>query len=296
MQRKKTLHIILLLLVACCACAQRVDGRKRVLEGIERNHFGYISCSTGYTSLSGSLPNASFNGRWGGMIGLGYEFQIYGAWVNLGLQLTMHNATITPNNEVYHFKGIDTQGKPATFHYAVNQADALNFTSIDLPVLLGYCTHGFHIGAGVKLGYTLNALTTTNSAYSLSATYDEYGATFSDMPEHGYTTYPVHTTQKLRLPFGVNLIGEAGYDVLSSVQQFSKVKQVLKVGLYFEYGLTSILSNNDTPLSRFELLKPGEDATQAAINPYLSTLSKSNRIVPFMVGIKICYMIGTTKR
>lgn len=296
MQLKKNVYIVLFLLFAGGVSAQRVDGRRRVLDGIERTHFGYVSAGAGYTSLGGSLPNASLNGRLGGMIGVGYEFQIVGAWLNVGLQLSFHNAAVNPDDETYNYNGIDTQGKPAAFHYAVRQTDVLSYQSIDLPVLIGYYTHGFHIGAGVKIGYAFNARTTTDGSYALSATYAEYGITFSDMPEHGYTTYPVHTTQNNRLPINASIIGEAGYDVLASVQQLSKIKQVLKVGLYFEYGLTSILNNNQTPVSRFELLKPAEDATRAAINPYLSTLTKSNRIVPFMVGIKVSYLIGTTKR
>ena len=92
---------------------------------------------------------------------------------------------------------------------------------------------------------------------------------------------------------GCSLIGEIGYDLLSSVPTRSRVCNVLKLSFYFEYGLNNILRATDTPQRRVE---PNRDnATQATINPYINTFANPTRTVPFFTGVKLTYMIGGSR-
>jgi hypothetical protein len=164
-------------------------------------------------------------------------------------------------------------------------------------VLLGYYVRGFHVGAGVKVSYALNPNVHTKGVYNLSATVDDYPVPFVNMPEHGYTDYPYEGNSKVNLNVGASLIGEIGYDLLSSLPTSSRLCHVLKVAFYFEYGLNN--SNKGGDKSRFELPAPNDNgkanAKDVVFNPYLNTADSPGRTVPFFAGAKITYMIGGSR-
>ena len=189
--------------------------------------------------------------------------------------------------------GVDTQNKPTVFHYRVNQTDEMQWNYIDVPVLVGYYVRGFHVGAGIKVSYALNPKTRTTGTYNLSATNLDYNVTFVDMPDRGYTDYAFDRTEKNRLNVGASLIGEIGYDLLSSVPTRSRICHVLKLSAYIEYGLNNQLRSWETPQNRVTPNKA--NATQATIAPYVNTFANPVRTVPFYTGVKLTYMIGGSR-
>ena len=271
-------------------------------------HFGYVSGSVGYSMLQTGISNIVPSGNVGGTVGIGYEFRNSGLWVNVGVQMAFHRSSLTMNEydtynsnlsyystEYDRFRGLDTQGKPAVFHYRVSQKDEINWNYIDVPILVGYYVKGFHVGAGLKVSYAIRPQTHSTGIYNLSATNEAYyPLRFENMPDRGYKDYEFDNITDNQLNVGVSLIGEIGYDLLSAVPSRSRICNVLKLAFYVEYGLNNQLRINETPTFRVEI-PDKNDATKAVINPYFNTIDQSSRTVPFFTGVKLTYMIGGSR-
>ena len=263
-------------------------------------HFGYVSGHVGYSILDTHATGVLPLGNVGGGVGIGYEYRNSGLWANIGLQFSMHRSRLqldpySTKSEADQtpYKGFDTQGKPTTFHYRVTQTDEIEWNFLDIPVLFGYYTHGFHIGAGVKLSYAIFPRTRAKGVYNLSATNDDYSVTFQDMPDRGYTDYTFESKQDNRLNIGASLIGEIGYDLLSAAPFNSRICHVLKLSFYVEYGLNNLAKGNESTVRW--VVPDRTNARQAVINPYLNTINSPARTVPFLAGVKITYMIGGSR-
>lgn len=306
----------LVVLLTLPVSGQSFRSRHGAFSGGDDYHFGYISGSVGYSMLQTNIANAMPYGNVGGAVGLGYEFRNSGFWANVGVQLSFHRSklkvdeydTFNPswsyNDSRYDmFRGHDTQGKPAVFQYRVNQVDEMEWNFIDVPVLLGYYVRGFHVGAGLKVSYAINPTTRSAGTFNLSATNEDYyPIRFENMPDRGYKDYAFDKKISNRLNVGASLIGEIGYDLLSSVPTRSRICHVLKLSFYFEYGLNNYLRSTDDPTSRItfdqtESSTPKSviNATKATINPYINTFEKPVHTVPFFTGVKLTYMIGGSR-
>ena len=288
-------------LISLGANAQSFRKHHSIFEGGDDYHFGYISGSVGYSMLHTNTPNAMPYGGLGGAVGLGYEFRNSGFWANVGVQLSFHRSSMVIDEyntrdeaDQTPYSGFDTQNKPTQFYYRVNQRDEMQWNFIDIPLQVGYYIRGFHVGGGLKISYALTPATLTKGTYNLSGRRNTvYDVIFEDMPDQGYTDYNFEYKANNRLNVGCSLIGEIGYDLLSSVPTRSRVCNVLKLSFYFEYGLNNILRATDTPQRRVE---PNRDnATQATINPYINTFANPTRTVPFYTGVKLTYMIGGSR-
>lgn len=280
--------LVLLLAVVCPIQARYSAGL-----GGDNYHFAYLSTTAGYTMLSSSTPEGSIQGAWGGNIGAGYEFRNSGFWTSVGVQASHHRSGITLNEYRYDAKGFATNGDPVTLHYDVQQQDEHSWFALDIPVMFGYYKYGFYLGAGAKIGYYINPKTRSVGSYELSATHDQTNVTFSNMPNHGYTVYDYDYTHSASLKPQVALIGEIGYDVLSSVPSRSAVCHILKLGFYFEYGLNNLTGHS----AKVEAVVPdGNNATKADITPYLSaSTTQGYRTVPFLTGVRLTYAIGGSR-
>lgn len=290
----------MVLLLSVSMSGQSFRRHHNPFEGGDDYHFGYISGSVGYSMLQTNVPNAMPHGKLGGAVGLGYEFRNSGLWVNVGAQLSFHRSQLAM--DVYDtrseadqtpYTGVDTQNQPTVFHYRVNQTDEMQWNYLDIPMLVGYYIRGFHVGAGLKVSYAINPKSRTSGIYNLSATNTMYDVTFENMPDRGYTDYPFDYTEKNRLNVGVSLIGEIGYDLLSSVPTRSRICNVLKLSFYVEYGLNNQIRGWEVPQAR--VVPNPANATQATINPYLNTFVQPVRTVPFFTGVKLTYMIGGSR-
>lgn len=263
-------------------------------------HFGYVSGHAGYSILDTHATGVMPGGKVGGGVGVGYEYRNSGLWANIGVQFSMHRSRLqldaystTSEEDQSPYKGLDTQGKATTFHYEVTQTDQIEWNFIDVPILFGYYTHGFYIGAGVKLSYALSAATRSTGVYNLSATNDDYGIPFVNMPDRGYTDYEFENKATNRLNIGAGLIGEIGYDLLSAMPTNSRLCHVLKLGFYFEYGLNNLAKGNDFGIR--SVVPNKMNACEATISPYLNTVNSPARTVPFFAGAKLTYMIGGSR-
>lgn len=270
----------------------RRAGNTKGLNG-DNYHFGYITGGLGYTSLQEEVPDFTPSGDLGGIVGFGYEFRNNSLWISAGLQMGFHRSKAALELYKYNCSGYDTQGKEVTLHYAIKEQDRQKWQFIEIPIMIGWYFKGFYIGAGPKVGYSLNSSIVSEGEYELSATNELYGIEFKNMPEHGYKTYSFEGEHVASLKPMISIIGEIGYDVLSAVPTRSQICHVLKIGFYFEYGLNSMVEPVSTN-KRVEVTPT--DATSARINPYLASgMTEKYRVVPFYTGAKITYLIGGSR-
>jgi len=284
--------VFIVLFICTCLSAQ---GRRvgSYSTGGDNYHFGYISGGMGYTSLQSAVPDLTPKGGFGGLAGIGYEFRNNGLWLNVGAQINFHSSEAMM--DVWHedHAGYDTQGKEIMLHYAINEHDIQKWTFVEIPVLVGWYFNGFHIGGGLKVSYPISSRVTAAGTYTISATNELYGIEFHDMPDRGYTSYEFQGDHDAKLNPLVSLIGELGYDVLSSIPTRSRICHVLRVSFYFEYGLNALVS----PISSNKrLIINSSDATKVQVNPYFAAgMTQKYRVVPYYTGVKFTYLIGGSK-
>ncbi|MCQ2342721.1 MAG: hypothetical protein MJZ75_04420 [Paludibacteraceae bacterium] len=293
---KRVYLIFLLIIVPICLFA-------RSRRGIDDNyHFGYISFAGGYSSLSQNVSNVSTTGDFGYLVGLGYEFRRSSFWLSVGAQYLQEKSRTEIDEFSYipPFKGIDDQKKNVDFYrYTIRQADQQEWKTVDVPIMLGYYYNGFYVGAGAKVGFSMSSVIRTNGEYDLSAQYEAYIDEFRNVNYYkGYVLPEQSFECQLRPQF--SLLGEIGYDLLSSVMTNQRVCHVLKIGFYFEYGLRTVRPEGSMSLISIQGMTPEEAAKQGAsikepvtLNPYyLSEATEGKRIVPYLVGLKLTYMLG----
>ena len=296
---KKILLLTLALGLSVAMSAQSFRRHHSAFEVGDDYHFGYVSGSIGYSMLQTSVPNAMPHGSLGGAVGVGYEFRNSGLWANIGVQMSFHRSSLAVDEYTYEFPGKDTQGKDVTLQYRVNQTDEMEWNYIDVPILIGYYVSGFHVGAGIKVSYALNPVTRSYGTYTISGLYETYAEPFHDMPDRGYTDYDFENRVANQLNVGASLIGEIGYDLLSSMPTSSRICNVLKLAFYFEYGLNSQARKWETDqpsiLISGDPEKEPVPATPVQINPYVNTFANPGHTVPFFTGVKLTYMIGGSR-
>lgn len=257
-------------------------------------HFGYFSAGVGYSSLSHSSGSVSAGGGVGWLVGGGYEFRRHDFWVSAGVQIQQLRSSLAINEYSYtpDQGGMDDLGRDVTdYTYTINQRDAQNWLTFDIPVMAGYYHGGFYIGAGLKASFPLRAAGTVTGTYDIDADYDRYVGIVSDV--HYYTEYDYDSgTQIYKLRPLVSVMGEVGYDLLSTMLTNDYRCHVLKLGMFFEFGLSGVKTS---PLHEPVVINP-ENITDVTISPYLSTeRGVADWTVPYIVGLKLTYMIGGSR-
>ncbi|MGM9837188.1 MAG: hypothetical protein ACI30A_01710 [Paludibacteraceae bacterium] len=305
MIRIKSFLCMITALSVCCGVASAQY--RRYNSGGDNYHFVYLSGSAGYAMLQNNVSSVTSRGNAGGLVGLGYEFRNSGFWISVGAQMSFHRSTLSVEEMEYlpsedsRYAGAtfyDTQGKEIYPRYRVTQEDKLRWAFVDVPIMLGYYVHGFYIGAGAKLSYALSPKVETAGAYDFSATYELYPEIGGDVG-HGFGHYDYQATiQSIAMKPSCSIIGEIGYDLLSMVSTRSITCSVLKLGFYFECGVSPVVKATDG-YSHYALTArtgDGYDLTRLQLNPYLPAVaSGTGLIVPFYTGVKLTYMFGGSR-
>jgi len=268
---------------------------------VDHYHFGYVSVGGGYSSIVQDVPGTVITGDVALLGGLGYEFRHNSFWLSVGAQYTMERSRLKADNLKYdNIPGIDDMGKEVKFGYYYNQADQHNWRTIDIPLMVGYYYSGFYAGAGAKIAFSYGSFVKSSGTYRFTGTYTMSQGDHTNTITYGTEGYPVgyykpyatenKTTCALRPQ--VSVIGEVGYDVLSSMLNNSLICHVLKVGFYFECGL-----NTFRPIDSLDPLNINpNNAAEATMNPYVLTAKTADQILStFMVGAKLTYMIGGSR-
>ena len=206
--------------VALVTLSMPMDAQRRRGGGLadgDHFHFAYVSGHVGYSILDTRATGVVPVGNVGYGFGLGYEYRNSGLWANLGLQLSMHRSTLQLDPYTIEHAGKMRDGslmREGTMFYDVNQTEEIKWNFLDVPILFGYYTHGFHVGAGLKISYALNPKTNTHGTYNLRFRPNNTDAILENLPDRGLKIYEYQTEQANRLNIGASLIGEIGYDLL----------------------------------------------------------------------------------
>lgn len=300
MKRRNILLVSVLLLGVLLSTTNAQYRRRGGLAEGDHYHFGYVSGHIGYSILDTRVKGVVPVGNVGGGFGVGYEYRNSGLWANIGLQFSMHRSKLQLDPYTIDHEGKLRDGnqlREGILYYDVNQTDEIQWNFLDVPILFGYYTHGFHVGAGIKISYALNPKTFTKGTYDLRFKPNNTDAILANLPDRGLKVYDFESSQTNRLNVGASMLFEIGYDLLSSLPTHSRLCHVMKLSFYLEYGLNNYNKGDDK--ARFELPAPNEQgearATEVVFNPFLNTTAGSARTVPFIAGLKITYMIGGSR-
>lgn len=307
-RRVLALLTMVLLLASPAVLAQT----RRMLGGSRDDnfHFLYVGGGAGYNTLFVSNGNTTSTGHTGGHVSVGYEFRLNGFWASVGPQLSFSNTTIALDPVIWkpkedrryaQYTFYDDQDKVISPRYDIEQEDVIRWTFLDIPVMVGYYTHGFYVGAGGKFSYAISSDVVSTGNYTFSGTYDLYGNN-SPGPEvgHGYIiAHPYESKgEAIRTLPSFSLVGEVGYDVLSSTRQRGSICHILKIGFYFEYGLTNMVQHPEQE-SRYEFKtldnRGNYDLRYPTIHPYFRGSADQARVIPLYTGLKLTYLIGGSK-
>lgn len=265
-------------------------GRSSRISKGENYHFGFVYGSVGWNNLQTSLTNVTPEGAVGGSFGAGYEFRYKGLWVSLGAGAQFHRSSLTLNEYSETRKGLDRKGVDVIFHYDIlSQKDQNKWLMVDVPLLIGYYIKGFYVGVGPKLSFALQPNVVSQGEYKFSGYYPRYDAF---LPQDYYKNYPIDETNTISTNPLVSVCAEIGYDILSSVGTRSSICHVLKIGGYFEYGVNSIVRPSSTAMY---LNVEKDNAAMAHPGSYLGGMTEAKRVVPYLVGVKITYLIGGSR-
>ena len=175
MKRKYQIAVLVAMLMAGSISAWGQYRRRGGLADGDHYHFGYVSGHVGYSILDTHATGVMPMGKVGGGVGLGYEYRNSGLWANVGLQLSFHRSELRLDPYMVDHAGkmrlTGTTVLPGILHYTVEQTDKIEWTFFDVPILFGYYTHGFYVGAGLKLSYAIS------KDISLSAGYTQMSGT-----------------------------------------------------------------------------------------------------------------------
>ena len=292
--------LLFLVLMPCSVCLLGAQNRRS--DNADNYHFFYLSGGLGYSALDVQENDAVALGNMGGLAGAGYEFRRSKFWISLGAQMSWHTSTLQMNNFSYGpIAGEDIYGVPVQFKYAFRQCDEHHFSQLEVPLMMGYYYSGFYVGAGFKVGFrSVGATVRTTGEFDLTGDYSEvYQLGDVNYAELGYKTYSFAYDHSVNLALNGAVIGELGYDILSTVRTRSHACQILKVGFYFEYGLNSIIPDKQTAEHisfPFKDRQGKPDATHPQVMPYYySAAGTAKRIAPYLLGVKLTYMIGGSR-
>lgn len=303
-------RIISLVLLACLTIgiAQAQYRRPGMGSANDNYHFVYISGGAGYNTMLSNDKMLTTKGAVGGLIGLGYEFRLNGFWMSVGPQLSFSNSQLLVEESIWEPKKdsrfsnntfYDSQGKEIYPRYAIRQQDEIRWTYLDVPVMIGYFSHGFYLGAGVKFSYALSSNVKSKGDYTFDAQYVLYGVNSPFLPIHGFGDQKFNNqNEKIKTIPGASLLGEIGYDVLSTVNQRGAINHILKIGFYLEYGLSSMIKEPAYD-NRFDFEvkdnRGNYDLRYPTIHPYFQGTMDNRRVVPLLTGVKLTYMVGSSK-
>ena len=293
--------LVLLLAAYLIGLISPAQAQTRRRKEADNYHFFYLSGGLGYTAMDEQIDKVSTQGNLGGLVGAGYEFRRSQFWMSLGAQMAWHTSSAAMKQiDFGPVAGEDTYGQQANLYYHFSQRDELHFSQVEVPLLMGYYYNGFYAGAGVEVGFfSVGSSVHTSGSFSMEGTYDKYQSIPVSYEELGYKSYTYSDHYSVDLNINAAVIGELGYDVLSTIRSRSLYCQILKVGFYFEYGLNSIIpKGQNAPHISFPYLdaQGNQDATRPQVRPYYYSAETTNkRIAPFMIGVKLTYMIGGSR-
>jgi hypothetical protein len=259
-----------------------------------------LSTSLGITSLNPLFStNQSLKSGTGANFGLGYtHFFTAGFGFSFGLEAAMHNHSFAAplfygGQEIPTPPGLSGSFSLSSLYVDFEEKQTSIF--LQLPLLLNVqiplsSSAFLYLSGGGKYLFPLSSSYKQTIGSVTTTGYSDYtGQTYSNMPSHGFDTYPnIITSSPLDLKFAFLLALEAGFKWKISPKTY------LYAGFYMENGLTPLLNDFSKPLSVYNPESP-------SIYQYNSILQSNsypnpaNALKPYATGFKIKLAFGSGK-
>lgn len=217
--------------------------------------------------------------------GLRYSYYLSKNWsIGLGAEYQNYESTIKMNDFRGAYSTTDIEGEPFEFRYSGNgYKETLTAKYINIPLTLQYETSGeharFYISGGVKAGFALSANYQVGiTSLSTSGYYPQYNAELFDPVFMGFGEFTevAPGQQDLDTKMSWSGIFETGLKVAVGEKAW------VYLGLFADYGLTSIHENSDKNLVAYPQGKPVE----LGFNSVLDT-SPANEARLVAYGLKV---------
>lgn len=269
----------------------------------------------GLSSLGYSLNKGSHTEGGGGFVGVGYQYYFSPNWgIGTGIEVSLLNAEMeSPDlKSEYETVGPSYVGPNPTssdinhFLFTGNYksiSESQQAVYLNIPVMARYeygLNTRFYAAAGVKIGIPVRA-TFEQTAHKLITTgyYPYEGTTYTDLPQHGFTTFEKRT-KKGNLDLGVSVALSAEIGVkwkLTDITSFY-------MGVYCDYGVNNVnKSKKNNPLLEYNHFTPSQPIQHSVTQSYYlsgnqSTPILSSSIRPIAGGLKIQlgFSVGGNRR
>jgi hypothetical protein len=234
-----------------------------------------------------------------GVVGVGYTFFFHRHWgIATGAEMAfcynvVEDREITESTPGTYSSGASTESM--YFNSTLKDfKETRRATYIHIPLLLRFQTagrHKFYMAVGAKAGLAVSGKYDAGAAsLETSGYFPESGQTFTNMPNHGFTTVQKPSWSGT-IDFGLNvsLAVEAG-------ARWAMGKHMaLYTGFYFDYGLLDVTPEKTaTGLVNYQAATPSEFAyncTLAASRPSTGA-AYVDKVSLFSAGIKMQLAVG----
>lgn len=281
----------------------------------------------GYSSLLHSSDFGKSAGLAGGIVQLGYEWNLRQFLLHAGVEFSSINNIVhfnsTYSTNPYVLSTNFKYGDNATAmqqHFAFsNYREQQMMGYVNIPVMAGgLFDDRYYFLAGVKVGLPVYG------SYNVSSHVESYltdpllpNREFHNMPEHGADMADVTSLGNMGTAMGINVqaAAEVGVSISSFIPQKkakpgansfgrNKKKKPLRyyyrIGLFCDYGITSAITKEEAlrPLANISEWNPDVERAQGLLptttlpahvelNPYMRT---ANRLSSFLVGVKFAVL------
>lgn len=234
MKMKKQLLITILLTLALSINAQvRESGL-------------FINAGGGCNTLSYSLTNGSHDAGAGFILNGGYSY-FFGSnlGVSAGIGVQSVTSTATMNYTSYE-ASVDYENDPYEFRVLFSGwKEKQNAILLEIPAGINYliplnAKSVILTSVGGKISFPLSATyKVTDGGLTTSGYYQQWDLLFTDMPQHGFSTYRERYSGDIRLKTSFSLFADIGTltDLLGN--------NSLYVGCWLNYGLTNMIDESN---------------------------------------------------
>jgi hypothetical protein len=267
---------------------------------MEYNDEVNVGLGAGSSSLKYQTDLGNSKSGFGWNFGVGYSHyfsEIIG--VSIGLETEMFSSSINIPAVTFSQQISTPPGLSGNFSLQANYTglkESQSALMFQIPIMIQFRfpvteKSSFFVGTGIKAGFPVSSKWNQSIGSLTTTGYSDYtGQTYSDMPNHGFSTYPgVSSSGKLELqsPIFYTLEGGMKFNVAKGMDLYA--------GLFFDYGLNSIYK---APATKSALLEYNNDSPENySYNSILTSdhFSASGGIKPFAFGVKVKLGFGFGK-
>lgn len=263
----------------------------------------------GLSGLKYSLDNGDTKQKFGGSVGVGYNYfftKNVGLLTGVELSFLSSEGSFASLSDAY--AAIDGDVEPFNFSYTVrNYEERQRAMYLNIPVMGQYQmpvigSHQVYVALGVKIGIPLSAKYKTNGAsLATSGFYPQYDANdpinIDQAVSAGFgnfTSNPVDESIDLKVAF--MLAAELG------MKWYLNESVSLYTGAYLDYGLNDVSKKHDKEFMIYDALNPTRYVNNSLLEARYTpngigthTVDMVDKIVPLSIGVKLRLAFKTSR-